>query len=242
MSIAELHYEFKLMKDRVDTLSTQGFRPEEIDWFLKKAQLRFIESRLAKESNRRVQGFEASQKRIDDLSTLVIKYPLQQPIVPILDNGVYEVRLSNLSFPYLQLTSAYADVTISQSCTKEVPLKFQQHDDYRTALRDPFNSPSLEFLPYNYGRSSNSATSSSLYIYPATYTVSNVYVEYVRYPKDPNLGNYQYLDGTTTTTQDLELPPHTHTEVVSLAVLIASLAIEDREALQFKAQDYALSD
>lgn len=242
MSINEVHYEFKLMKDRVDSLSNQDFNPAEIDWFVKKAQLKFIEHRMAPYSNRRAQGFEASQKRIDDLSTLVIKYPLQPAIIPTLDNGVYEVPLSSLAFPYLHLVSAYADVTVATDCTKEVLLHFIQHDDIREALRDPFNSPSLEFLPYNFGRSSSSSSQSSIYIYPGTLVIPAVYLEYVRYPKSPSLGNYTYLDGTTTTPQDLELPPHTHSEIVSLAVMIASLAVEDPQSVQFKAQDLALSE
>lgn len=239
MTIREAHLLFRVLKDRVDSLAKEGFEAGEIDLFLNKAQLQFVQQRLDL-FNKRSSGFEASQKRIDDLSTLVIKYPLQDGITPILDQGVYEVPLSSLEYPYLRLISATADAT-QNNCTKRTLLKFIQHDDYRDSLRDPFNSPSFEFIPFNFGRSSTDPSSSSIYIYPGSLSISKVYLEYVKEPKKVSLGNYVYVDGTTLSPQEFELPPHTHEEIVSLAVLLASLAIEDQGA-QFKAQDYNLSE
>lgn len=58
-------------------------------------------------SNAKQKGFEQSQKRIDDLGSLVVKFPNQPGIVPTNPSvGVYELPLINLSFSYLYLVAA----------------------------------------------------------------------------------------------------------------------------------------
>lgn len=233
MDIQSLHYQFKLNMDRIDTLSNQDFNATEIDWLLNEAQLIFVKQRMSGASNLKRRGFEASQKRIDDLSTLVIKYPLQPALTPVLDSGVYELDLTNLSYPYFQLLAVQADVEIADDCVKRVPLRFIQHDDYLSALRDPFNKASEEFVPYNVGRASSS-TGSSLYIYPGSYLVLYVYPEYIKYPSKVSYGNYVYIDGVTYAAATLELPEHTHPEIVDIACQIASLNIENPEYIRLK--------
>lgn len=235
MSIQEFHYAFKLSMDRIDTLSNIDFNPAEIDFFLNEAQTVFINQRFSGLSNMKYKGVEATQKRVDDLSTLVIKYPLQPAINPVKDSGVYEVNLSKLEFPYFHIMSAYADVITSPNCEEQILLKFVQHDDYRELLKDPFNSPHEEFLPYNFGLSSD-RVNPSIYIYPGPYQVKKVYIEYIKQPARMSLGNYTYIDGTTYPPTTSDLPTYTHNELVDLAVQIASLATENPEYIQLKNQ------
>lgn len=245
MNSAEMQYAFKLGMDRVDTLSSTDFNAAEIDWLLNEAQLIFINNRIDPTTKKR-RGFEGDQKRIDDLSTIVIKNPLQPMITPsLLDTGVYEVDLNDLAFPYLHLISAYATVNLGDNCFKSVPLKFIQHDDYRESLRDPFNSPSLDFIPYNFGRSSSNSKFPSVYIYtgnlPSTY-LFGVYLEYIKRPNKIFLGNYAYIDGITYPPTDCELPEAIHNEIVDLACLIAANAIESPEYIQLKASKAFMND
>lgn len=233
-TIRELHYQFKLNMDRVDTQSNPDFNVAEIDWLLNEAQMVFLKQRSSSKSNPKRTGFEASQKRIDDLSTLVIKYPLQPGITPALDatSNVYELSISSFSFPYFQLVSIYADVTVN-NCAKKIKMKFAQHDDYRVLLEDSFNKPSEEFILYNYGRSSL-GSGSSIFIYPGTLSVTKVYPEYIKYPTRVSFGSYTYIDGVVYPEQTLEFPPHTHSEIVDIACQLASLNIENPEYIQLK--------
>lgn len=245
MTIQEAHYQFKLSMDRLDTLSNEDFNKAEIDWLLNEAQMIFIKKRFEPEGNYKHKGFEASQKRLDDLSSLVINYPNQPSITPtMLDSGIYEVSLNTLSFPYLFLVSAYINVDIGNNCTKDVLLKFVQHDDYRTMLRDPFNTPSFEYIPYNIAKSSAGAYS-SLFIYtgdlPSSY-IYKVFVEYIKKPNKVSYGNYTYIDGITYPPTTFELPEHTHFEIIDLACQIGSLAIENPEYIQLKNQKAFLSE
>ena len=234
MDVKSLHFAFDLGMDRFGTLSKENFNKAEKDWLLNEAQMIFLKRRTSPRNNRN-EGFEASQKRIDDLSTLVIKHPLQPGIIPTLDSGVYILDLEDLEYTYYQLIDAYVDVTISPDCIKSVPLKFIQHDDIRTVLRDPFNNGSLEFIPYNIGRNLTT-TSSSLFMYPNQLVISKVYTEYIKYPSKVSYGNYVYIDGNTYAEATLEFPEHTHSEIVDIACQIAALNIESPEYIQLKSQ------
>lgn len=150
-----------------------------------------------------------------------------------MDSGVYEVDLSNTLYTYLFYVSGTVDIVDENDCLTNVPLKFMQHDDYKEALRDPFNSPSLEFIPFNFGRSS-SGTGTSLYIYPGDYTIPSVYIEYIKYPSRVSYGNYTYIDGINYPQTTLEVPEQAHQEVVNLACLIASLNTDNPEYVQLK--------
>lgn len=166
---------------------------------------------------------------------------MQPTITPTLDSGVYEVDLANLLYPYLFYISGSVDAQDANDCTSNIPLKFFQHDDYRESLRDPFNLPSLEFIPFNFGRSS-SGTGSSMYIYPGDYTVSDVYIEYIKYPSRISYGNYTYIDGTVYPEATSELEDHTHQEIVDLACQLAALATENPEYIQLKNQKILISE
>lgn len=232
-SIRELHYQFKLNIDRVDSLSNPDFNVAEIDWLLNEAQLIFIKQRMNPTSNPKQKGFEQSQKRIDDLGNLVIKFPAQTGLTPQNpSNGVYEVPLQNLLFPYMYLLSAWVEAEITPGCIKNIPLKFTQHDDYRYALEDPFNSAGEEFIPYNIGRSSAS-NNEALYIY-SNYPISKVYVEYIKYPQRVSMGTYPYIDGVTYAEQTLETSPQTHPEIVDIACFLAGSNTQNPEYIQVR--------
>lgn len=232
-SIRELHYQFKLNIDRVDSLSNPDFNVAEIDWLLNEAQLIFVKQRMNPNSNPKQRGFEQSQKRIDDLGALLIKYPLQDGITPQNpSDGVYELPLQNLSHPYLYLVSAWVEAEPIPGCPKKIPLKFTQHDDYRYALEDPFNSAGEEFIPYNMGRAS-SGNNEALYIY-SNFPITTVFIEYIKMPRKVSYGTYQYLDGVTYPEQTLETSPATHPEIVDIACNLAGLNTQNPEYIQLR--------
>lgn len=235
MTIAEAHYQFKINMDRVDTQSNPGFRTEEIDFLLNEAQDIFIKRRITPQSNSKKMGFEHSQKRVDDLSTIVVKYPAQPYIIPTLDSGVYEIDLFNLAYTYLHLVSGKVELQVEDTCTKDTPMRFTQHDDYLVALRDPFNSPSTEFVPYNFGMSSSADhVSTSVYLYPGIYTINKVYLEYIKKPRRVFYGNYVYADGVAYPPTTFELPDSVHSEIVDIACELASMNVESPEYIRLK--------
>lgn len=142
MRIDQMHYNFELELDRVAANDRPDFMPWEIDEYLNKAIYKFVKTRYSS-VNTVKQGFETSQKRIDELANLHIKSPELQPaVIPIdLTNGVYEVRMNSLGnnisgqyFRYLFLTDAVIKAR-KGSCTKDIGHSMYQIDD-RTTLYD----------------------------------------------------------------------------------------------------------
>jgi len=120
-------------------------------------------------------------------------------------------------------------------------MKFIQHDDLDFASKDPFNKSSKDAVLFNFGRSSN-GTGSSIYLYPDTLTLGKLRLDYIKKPKRMYSGGYQYIDGTTPAVQECELPTQVHSQVVDIAVEIASGIIEHPEYVQLKARKTIISE
>jgi len=74
MNVGEMHIAIQQGVDKINSLQADMLLPEEIDIELNKSQLRFINTKYGSRSNKFGQGFEESQKRIDDLRSLVKEY------------------------------------------------------------------------------------------------------------------------------------------------------------------------
>ncbi len=236
MTLAELHYAFKINMDRVDKASSIDFNTAEIDWLLNEAQITFLKRRLNSSPS-----YEANQKTTDELSSVHIKYPLQPIIQPIkIEDGIYEIPLDLLEYPYFRLLRISAVVN-NKGCTNNAILKFMQTDDLSEVLVDPFNSPNSEFIPYNFGRSS-SGEGSSIYIYSTGLVLTDVKIEYIKKPQRVCFGNYVYIDGNSLPQQNLETPESTHQEIVDIACQIAGLNIENPEYIQLRDRKITINE
>lgn len=235
MNIVEMHYDWDLKIDKVASMSKEDFNKAEKDWLLNEAIKVIVKQRTGMNNIAR-SGFETSQKRIDDLKALHIKFPLQPGIDPIiLASNLYEVDLDDLVYNYWFLTRAYVDV-IKPNCVEQASLKLIQHDDLNFALKDPFNKSDDTEVLFNFGRSSD-GNSESIYLYPDTeYPLGKVYIEYIKQPARVSYGGYVYIDGVTYPQQDCDLSEHLHNEIVDVAVQIASGIIEHPEYVQLKTQ------
>lgn len=228
VTVRDQHFDFKLKSDKVDSLTNFDFNTAEIDWMLNEAQSQLLKKKYGVHNSYRT-GFEGNQKRIDDLKTLLVKFPEQPDIVPtLIEDGIYEINLSDLVHPYLFFIRAQAYI---DGCNW-ISLRHIQHDDLNEILSDPFNGPDNNSLPFNFGRSSDSSGQSSIYIYPGIHNVDHVRFEYLKEPARIHFGGYTYIDGNTYPPQDSELPVHVRSEIVDEAVAIALGYVEDSNKYQ----------
>ena len=243
MDIRTMHYDFKLKIDKVDSLTKEDFNVAEIDWLINEAQLVFVKQRYGKNNPHRTR-FEETQKRTDDLSSLHVKYPEQVGIVPsVSDANVYEVRLTDLTQPYLFLTRGWVLADTEQCSDVKIRLHQIQNDDLGTAglmgttLNDPFNkSSALDGILFNFGKTSDAVAESSVYLYSDDILIKEVFLEYLKMPRRVFYGGYVYIDGTTPAQTDSEFPEHAHNEIIDIAVEIASGIIENPSYVQLKSQ------
>ena len=113
MTVNEMHIAVNQGVQKIASFQVDNLLPQEIDHELNLAMMRFIKQRFNSTSNRLGKGFEQSQKRIDDLRTLVVENQANTSY----EGRVYTSNYSNVyvdryTFPldYLFLVSVRADV------------------------------------------------------------------------------------------------------------------------------------
>ena len=269
MTVQEMHYELKLKLNKVDTQDYSNILVPEVDWYLNEAMTVFIKQRYGVTNIKR-EGFEETQKRIDDLKTLVVKEDPATPTATTIpttvvsttsDVGTYRADLSALAYDYMFLVriTCQSTKTSCQSGTKKLWGIQVQHDDLDTVLYDPFYKPSFEWeeVPLVFGENPDDPTSDrkgAIYLYSdGTFSVDSVFVEYLRHPLRISYADgvvdstgvpigYNYADGTpAAAVQNCELPQHTHKEVVDLAVAIVSGDL-DHPMYQLKAIKMSINE
>jgi len=243
MTIKEMTYDFKIKLDKVDSLSKKNFLPNEIDWILNEAIALFVKQRYGQNNSKRA-GFESVQKRTDDLRTLQIKSPsaIQPGVVPVRHQGdIYEFAISDFKFPYWFLTRLSAKAKL-EDCEKVISIRQTQHDDLNVALQDEFFKPDFvwgEALAVEARTDETTNSKGSIYIYTDGFEIIEIYPEYLKEPNKVWSGTYNSLNGTYTIGQpavNCDLPEHTHSEIVDLAVLECSRIIEHPQFYQLRQQ------
>jgi hypothetical protein len=263
MNISEMHYDFDIKFDKVDSLQQRNFNQAQKDWLLNEAQWVTLKTNynLNDLNNRGRIGFEMTEQRIQDLKNLHIKSPAPQPAVlaTSISSELYEIDLSGLLYEYLFVTRIQAQITKGE-CTKIVSVGITQTDDLNNALSDPFNRPEFNTgdILGVYGRSTQNTTTQnnpygagSLYVYTdGTFTVDSIFIEYIKYPNRLWIGTYDITsnllpkDGSNTyiyqsgvdTPVSSDLSSHLHNEIVDVAVFLASQIIEDPNYVKLSQQ------
>ena len=146
MIIELWHYNFKLRYNKIDSQHKKDLYPAEIDEILNDAIKIWTENQYSG-NNITKQGAEIVQQKIDNLSSLLVQFPIQPAITSTLvTEGVYEFPLSTtkgLIYPYLHLMRPYGKIT---GCNEKVKIEVVQHDDLSFVLDDPFRKPSNGFF------------------------------------------------------------------------------------------------
>ena len=249
MLIDEMHYEFDLRLDRVSSQDRPDFYDNEKDSYFNRAIDSFVKDAYGSDNPKKA-GFETSQEKISNLMTLHIKYPVQPTITPVSHgNGLYEIRLRDLAFTYLFLTSAR--VTIEKDdCTKTIDHKNWQIDD----RKNTFNEPSFDWgrVHANFGRSSlGSLVNEDLYsiYFDATnyndvpqFSITSIQLNYIKIPDRVCLGTYIHIDDkvtvgpATSALVNCDIHENFHDEIVEVAVMYAFKDIQDQFGYQASQQ------
>lgn len=118
MTVNEMHIAVNLGVQKLASFQVDNLLPEEIDHELNLSQLRFVKQRFNARSNRQGRGFEQSQKRIDDLKSIIVEHQDNTKFYGEVYTSKYSpvyVDRYTLPLDYLFLVSVRAQV--SYSCT-----------------------------------------------------------------------------------------------------------------------------
>ena len=226
MTLAEMHIEFKLGLDKTDSLNYPNFEPEEIDLWLNNAQGRFVKTRYVHDT--KGETFEETQKRTDDLRTIVTEVTLIPSVIqtPTKPNGIlFDLPNGTIGGPDIYWFAINEECEIRyEDCNgswvdERTGVYATQHDDYDKLIDDPFNKPNRGVvLRLMHGTWAELITD-------GTYTINQYFLRYIRKPITLDIINFPLMS--------CELADHTHQEIVNGAV---SLALENIASPRFQSQ------
>lgn len=222
MTVKDMHYDFKQKLNKIDSQKFRDLYVPEIDWKLNEAQEVFVKVIAQPRFGKQI-GFEANQRTINDIRTIVIDQTPATGLTPTAyDTSSFIVAPPN---DYWFLAKAYVLATKGSCIDIRLKVREIQHDDEHEL--SPFDRSSFEWRVTNM-RFNNQG----LRLFTdGTFQITKLVMEYL---KEPRLihnaedwvqggGEYMTTSGITLTgTQDCELPKPVHREIVDLAVLITS--------------------
>lgn len=261
MTIQELHYDFKTKADKHDSLQNRNFKDVQIDWLINRLTIPFINKKYGINNAHR-KGFERTQKRIDDLSTITVNFANQPGItttvVPDTGGKMYEAKVADLAYTYLHLVRAYAQATKNGCTITDADCVVVRHNDLNDILRNTNYQPSFEWrvVPAVAAQSTTANDpKASFYLYSdGSFTIDKMFCEYLRKPKQVWLGTYDYYDSLydasglliyqsgVDTPVTSELPESVHEELIDYVVGEAFRVMQEPQYLQLSIQKQFLNE
>lgn len=214
MTIQGMHYDFKLKFNKIDSQSNRNLRVPEIDWILNEAAEIFVKM-IAEPRLRKELGFETSQRTIEDIATIVVSD----------DNNWSSVTNNVATAPTNYWYLVKGRVKMTKGACSGIISRFHltQHDDLNE--EKPLYKSSFEWRRVNAHRFSGGFK----FFTDGTFSITDVCYNYIRRmsfmhnAQAYNAGTYVSAEGVTLTgAVNCELPATTHSEIVDIAVLLAS--------------------
>ena len=214
-----MHTAFKRELDKIDSLQYPAFTAGEIDYFLNRAIIKFVKTRYSG-VNIKQQSFEQTQKRIEDIRTLVREVtvpcdttdatkPNGYTLVDGFSNTVFDDDQYWLSLGEEVLINITSSDTDKRQRVTEITA-----NEYAVIIDNPFSE---HILHYNSAKPLRLFYTNTIeFISDGQYTIDEAYIRYIKKPEAVALS----------TTTDCELADITHDEIVLLATQIALENIE----------------
>ncbi len=199
ISIKQLHYEYKQELDKVDTSSRPDMLIHQVDIYLNKGIHNwFVDQYDTKKDGR---GFELSEKQIQKLGSFHVLSPQIQPgIIPIeISTGIYEVRLGDLEHELAFITKVVVDIAKDGCETENRRATFYQTNNTPNFYKK--SSWRWRSVYYSVGKSTSTGTNysnidKSIFIDTnGEFTISQVYISYLKWPKQVYFGSYSHING-----------------------------------------------
>ena len=199
---------------------------------LNEAQIKLIKQKVDGQNTISGLGLDAFKKRYEDLQSLVVNY----------NDGELPLTLKNAELnqwsAYVHLLEPkymfYVDsyVIASKGLCKDrkiwINRDLAKHGDLQFCLNNTHYRPSFE-----YQETFNFISSDEISIFTdGTFTPSNIYISYMRYPQYINKTGYIMLDGEPSFDQNCELETYLEDEILDLTVQNLAMYTENQSAVE----------
>lgn len=226
--VRQLIHKLKMRLNKVATNKNQGISNANLILALREAELKVIKSKL-NINNPLKKGFDENSKRYADLQNLIVP---PESLIPVLSLDVYtkfKVDLDQLSKPHFFLTEISTKCSKGDCSGRVVNVnKIVRHGEMERYMADAHYHPS-----YEWQTTLAQITDNFLYIYTdRTFTVDEVFVEYLRYPTPVDIAGSQDFNGNPTSNQDCELAEHLEDEILNFACLELGIATDNPTIIQ----------
>ena len=199
---------------------------------LNKAQVKLVLKKIDPNNVYQL-GMDAFSKRYEDLQNFQVTYEkLTLTTTPGDVLNSYFVPFSSMSNDMMIPTTSYVLAT-KGNCKDRLldVIDFMKHADIRMLLKSPHYQPS-----FNYQETLGVISGDKIYVYSDSqnsFTPNELYLSYLRYPKDMDITGYVHLDGTLSTTVDCELESYLEDELVDLVITELGDATANQELSQY---------
>lgn len=234
MTKQEFLTRFYLEADKVASLGQPGYTPEEVEIIATIAQEALVLERY-NPFNKSREGFEETEKRVQDLGELVVsKVILPLPTSSLnFPNGVFctlpntqLVNPTDYSDVFWLPILEYVNTKSTDACknNKRVQVKDIKHVELEQLLQDPFNRPSIEWV----FRVRVSNLKHEI-ITDGTYSIKDYIVRYIKKPTPINLTS-------NLSSQVSQLSDHVHQELLEKTLLHFYKSSEQQQKLATQVQ------
>lgn len=215
MTIRDFHNNFDIEVDKTIDFEYPYILPEQKDYWINKSIGRFVKERTYPK-NPNQKGFEETQKRIEDLRTLVVQ---SSNLIPTLTGTEYTITLPT---DYLYLVRHKCTTADSTCGEKNVGGILTKEEFINQMIKDPFWKPTAEEPLYYF------LGNTIVYETLGTFVLNNTKLTYIKQPAVVRLGtDYQ----TPTTDIQCDLPEQSHQEILDIAI---SMFLENIESQRYQ--------
>jgi len=230
--VDSLLYKIDQKLNKLSTNVYQQINLEDKILALNEAQIKLIKQKVDGFSTNTGLGLDAFKKRYEDLQSLVITYN-HQPLTLTLKNAElnqYFANIHQLVPKYMFYVDSYVLADKGRCTDRKIWINkdLAKHGDLSVLLNNNHYKPSFE-----YQETFNFISSDEISIFTdGTFTPTQIYISYMRYPVYIDKVGYVRFDGTNSIDEDCELEAYLEDELVDLTVQSLAMYTENQAAAQ----------
>jgi hypothetical protein len=230
--VDSLLYKIDQKLNKLSTNEHQQIALEDKILALNEAQIKLIKQKIDGQNTISGLGMDAFKKRYEDLQSLVVNYsdgelPLTLKNAEINQWSAY---VHDLVPKYMFYVDSYVLASKGRCEDRKIWINrdLAKHGDLQYCLNNTHYRPSFE-----YQETFNFISSDEISIFTdGTFTPSNIYISYMRYPEYINKAGYIMLDGEPSFDQNCELETYLEDELLDLTVQNLAMYTENASAVE----------
>lgn len=230
--VDSLLYKIDQRLNKLSTNEHQQIQLEDKILALNEAQIKLIKQKVDGFSTLSGLGLDSFKKRYEDLQSLVVNYINGKLPLTLKNKEInqWTAYIHNLSPKYMFYIDSYVLADKGRCKDRKIWINrdLAKHGDLQFILNNDHYKPSFE-----YQETFNFISSDEISIFTdGTFTPSQIYISYMRYPVYIDKSGYIKFDGTPSADQDCELETYLEDELLDLTVQNLAMYTENQSAVQ----------